>query len=239
MRVPLLWRLAPSVLFRFPRSAAAVAFSAGIVVLATILGPLFLESSERAAMHGEMRRTGRWEAGLQILWRPFGPATTPEARRRLLRLGREGLRALDERMAGVPGVGPATVTFLGGQITASGRAGEAFVRLAHRTGDRENVAVVRHGGDGVWIADVTADALGVEPGDSIELETGGRKVGVRVGAIYRFLPEDEPREYWTPLRDFVYKVPSADTYPPPFVLASPELVTSTDIATQVRWNVPL
>ncbi|HEX2196136.1 MAG TPA: hypothetical protein VHJ76_04345, partial [Actinomycetota bacterium] len=116
---------------------------------------------------------------------------------------------------------------------------DAFVRLAHRTGDRENVAVVRHGGDGVWIADVTADALGVEPGDSIELETGGRKVGARVGAIYRFLPADEPREYWTPLRDFVYKKPSADTYPPPFVLASPEFVTSTDIATQVRWNVPL
>ena len=48
MSPPLLWRLAPGVLFRFPRSAAAVAFSAGVVVLATILGPLFLASSERA-----------------------------------------------------------------------------------------------------------------------------------------------------------------------------------------------
>ncbi|HEX2057558.1 MAG TPA: hypothetical protein VHI71_04235 [Actinomycetota bacterium] len=240
MKAPLLWRLAPGVLLRFPRSAAAIAFAAGVVVLATILGPVFLESSERAAMAGEMERTGRWEAGLQIVWRPFEYATTPEARARLLRLGQEGLRALHERMEDVPGVGPATVTFLGGQITAAGEEGNAFVRLAHRTHDRENVRVL-DGGDeeGVWIADVSAEAMGVEPGDSIDLVTGGARVEVPVGAIYRFLPDDEPREFWTPLRDFVYKLPSADTYPPPLVLADAELVTSTDIATQVRWNVPL
>jgi putative ABC transport system permease protein len=239
MRVPLLWRLAPGVLFRFPRSAAAVAFSAGVVVLATILGPLFLASSERASLQAEMERNGRWRAGLQIVWQPFRYGVTDEEQERLRRLGDEGARLLTERTAGVPGIAPAVVTFLGGHLRASTEAGTAFVRLVHRTGARDNVTVLDRGGPGVWIADFTADALDVEPGDMISLRAFGRVVRPRVGGIYRFLPEDEPRPYWSLLSDFVDKQPEADTIQPPFVLAGAGFVTRTDLGTQLRWELPL
>ena len=240
MKAPLLWRLAPATLLRFPRSAAAVGFSAAVVVLATILGPLFLSSSERASLQLGMEQSGPWEAGLQIIWRPFDYPDTPTEKERQLRLAGEGRRLLTDQAAEVPGLGDATVTLLGGQSSAETSKGSTFVRLVHRTNALDNVTVVESGGEGVWVADVTADTLGVEPGETIRLTTpvgGGHRV--RVAGIYELLRDDEPRPYWGPLTDFIYKVPGADAIPPPFVLAHAEYVMSADPSAQVRWNLPL
>lgn len=226
-------------LFRFPRSAAAVGFSAAVVVLATILGPLFLASSERASLRAGMELSGPWEAGLQIVWRAFDyPATAAEKEQRL-ELAEEGRRLLAERVEGVPGLGVPTMTLLGGDssITSSGR--EAFVRVVHRTRAYDNVSVVEEGGDGVWLADITAQALRVEPGDEVTLTTPGGVYRARVGTIYENLRDDEPREFWSPLTDFIYKLPSADTPPSPFVLVDPDVAMAADRSVQIRWNVPL
>lgn len=239
MRAPLLWRLAPGTLFRFPRSAAAVAFSAGVVVLATILGPLFLASSERASLQAGMDWSGAWEAGLQIVWRAYDYPDTVEEKERHLDLAETGRRLLTERAAEVPGLAPATATLLGGQSRAETKGGGAFVRMLHRTHAYDNVTVVERGGDGVWIADVTAEALRVEPGDEIELTTPVGRGTARVGAVYEFLRDDEPRPYWSPLTDYIYKTPGADTVPPPFVLADPDVVMKLDRTAQIRWNLPL
>lgn len=241
MRVPLLWRLAPTVLFRFPRSAAAIAFSAGVVVLATILGPLFLSSSERASVQAGMDHSGLWDAGLQIIWRHFEYPDTDREKDAYLRLADEGRRLLTERAEAAEGLGAATVTLLGGESRAVAPDGSAYVRVAHRTGAFENVTVVEEGGDGVWIADLTADELGVGPGDSIEVTTQvGETHELTVGAVYEALRDDEPRPYWSPLTDFIYKQPEADAIPPPFVLTdAPEVALDVDRSAQIRWNVPL
>lgn len=239
MRVPLLWRLAPGGLFRFPRSAAAVTFSAAVVVLAAILGPLFLGSSERASIQGELERRGRWQAGLQIVWRTFTHATTDEAREQLLQTGRVGRRFFVERTDGVPGIDPAAVSFVGGEAHAEGSRGTALVRLVHRSGWADNVTVVERGGAGVWIPDVTAEALGAGPGDEISIATESDTVTARVGGIYRFLPEEERRDFWSPLEDVLYKNASDDGFPPAFVLSPPGFVTGSDAFTQVRWDIPL
>lgn len=240
MRASLLWRLAPGVLFRFPRSAAAVAFSAGVVVLATILGPLFLTSSERASLQAGMDQSGPWEAGLQIIWRSYEYPDSPDEKDRYLLLAQEGRRLLTEHAVATPGLDPATVTLLGGPSTASVARDETFVRLAHRTSAFDNVAVVERGGEGVWIADLTAESLGIGPGDTIEVTTQlGERARVRVGAVYRNLRDDEPRPYWAPLTDFIYKQPEADTPPPPLVLTDARTLVDVDRTAQIRWNVPL
>ena len=250
MRVPLLWRLAPGALLRFPRSAAAVAFSAGVVVLATILGPLFLGSSERASIQGELERRGRWEAGLQIRWQSFTHAPTKEAREQMLLLGDEGRKFLDEGVEDVTGAGAATTTFVGSEGQAQSATGTERVRLLHRTAWEDNVTVVEEGpprrdsrigggGKGVWIADVTAEALGARVGDEIVIETEADRVTARVGGIYRFLPDEPQRDYWAPLEDILYKTTSSDFHPPAFVLTSGRFVTSSDSFTQVRWDIPL
>jgi putative ABC transport system permease protein len=236
---PLLWRLAPGVLFRFPRSAAAVAFSAGVVVLATILGPLFLSSSERASLQAGMDQSGPWEAGLQIVWRAYDYPDGAREEQRHLELADEGRRLLTERADGMPGMGPATVTLLGGEASVSSSSGrEAPARVVHRTLAYENVTVVEEGGPGVWLADITADSLRVEPGDEIMLRTPTGVQEARVGTIYRNI-RDDPREFWSTLTDFIYKQPEADAPPAPFVLADPGFVIAADRTAQIRWNVPL
>lgn len=240
MKPGLLWRLAPRVLFRFPRSAAAVAFSAAIVVLATILGPLFLSSSESASLRAGMDQSGRWEAGLQIVWRDFEYPDTAEEEATYLELARAGLSALSERAEAEPSLGAPTMTLLGGEGTAATEADTALVRLVHRTDAYENVTIVegQPGDDGVWIADVTARALEIGPGDSFELTTPTGRTTARVAGVYGFL-RDERREFWSPLTDFIYKAPEADVPPPPFVLADPDFVVAQDASAQIRWNVPV
>lgn len=239
MRLPLLWRLAPGVLFRFPRSAAAVGFSAGVAVLATILGPLFLASSERAALQTGMDQSGRWEAGLQIVWRAYDYPDTPAEKERHIQLAQEGRRLLAERAAATPGLAPPTMTLLGGDGIATSGDRESPVRVLHRTDALENVAVVEEGGDGVWIADLTAKSLRVGPGEAIDLRTPGGRYRATVGTIYRNLRDDRPREFWSTLTDFVYKQPEADAPPPPFVLVDPATAIAADRSAQIRWNVPL
>jgi putative ABC transport system permease protein len=238
VNVPLLWRIAPRVLFRFPRSAAAVAFGAGVLVLATILGPLFLSSSERASLAAGFDLSGRWEAGLQVIWRAYAYPGRPAEEERNLRLAAEGRRLLAERVAGVSGLGSPTATLLGGEGRAVSEAGDAAVRLVHRTEAYENVTVVERGGPGVWLADVTAAALDVGPGDTIRLTTPGGITRARVGTVYENL-RDDPRDFWATLTDFIYKAPDSDTPPPPFVLAGDRFVMDADRTAQIRWNLPL
>ena len=239
MKPPLLWRLAPRVLFRFPRSAAAVAFSAGVVVLATILGPLFLSSSERASLQTGLDQSGPWEAGLQIVWRGYDYPDSAREEQRHLELADEGRQLLSERVDGVPGLSRPSLTLLGGEASATSSSGrEAPVRVVHRTFAYENVSVVRQGGRGVWMADITAESLRVEPGDEITLRTPTGVSEARVGTIYRNL-RDDPREFWSTLTDFIYKQPEADAPPAPFVLADPGAVITADRTAQIRWNVPL
>ncbi|MDQ3958221.1 MAG: hypothetical protein M3273_07875, partial [Actinomycetota bacterium] len=240
MRIPLLWRLAPATLLRFPRSAAAVAFSAAVVVVASVMGPLFLDSSERASLEAELERTGRWRAGMQILHRPVQVAAAFEEQVRLRRLGNEVQRLLEARVEGVEGLGSPVTTFLGPFAVARSGDETSTVRMISRTDALANVTVVDSAGEGVWIADVTADALGVGAGDRISIGSGE---SFRVGGVYRALAEDRPRAYWDPLGDFIFKQTSADAIPPPFLIGSGdayvELLARLDPSMQVRWQVPL
>lgn len=249
MRIPLLWRLAPATLLRFPRSAAAVAFSAAVLVMATVLGPLFLESSQGASLGAELQRVGRFSAGIQIVHLPLSLPSTLAEKERVADLGNAVREILEDRIEPLRHVlGHPLTTQIGALTVASSDEGTSTVRLLARTDALANVTPVegdpgRDPGDGVWIADATAEALGLGPGDTVALSSGRRRVELAVAGVYRFLPRDTPRAYWTPLEDFIYKTTSDDTFPAAFLIgegdAFVDLMTSLNPSTQTRWEIPL
>lgn len=237
------WRLVPRLVWRFRRLFLTVMIAAALLGAASSVAPLFLESSERQALEQEFERRSRFGLGLQIVYTPPLPRDDPAPTEELHRLGIEFRSELQRRLRDV-GVGQPIVTFLGSESVARTGREELSVRLIHRTGALKNVTrLTGVNGPGVWISDVTARDLSLGTGDPLTLSGDGGETRTTVAGIYRFLPRDRPRGFWTPLSDFIDRGVSAFTYPPPFVIASRSehqaLLAELNDPGQLRWEVPL
>jgi len=246
MRLDPVWRKAPVVLLRFPQILVAVALGALLLGIASSAGPAFLSSSAGASLTEEIARAGRYGVGLRIarseaFWRRDSHG------RSVARMTSVRSRLLDRELERFPHVGDRILTLMGSFVTI-GRVGEhtpADTRLVARTDALQHVALrSRSDAEGVFVADVTAEELGIDAGDSVELRLGGRLVTVAVAGIYKALALDRPRPYWSPLGDVVHRSsPSDDTLPPPLTIVPSGLFY--DITARlydeglVRWDYPL
>lgn len=231
-----LWRKTLGMLIRFPSLLATVLVVTAITAVTAVAGPAFLSSTERGSLSQGIDQAGRWTAGLRIVYptlvfdhrstavlpnqQDFQSESAAEAVARYYAFIDRMMPALADRMRDVEFVHGPEMTLGGNALDATGPEGDATVRVIHRTDAFQNVTLLEGGGnDGVWLADVTAENLGVEVGDRVRLQGENGRMRVPVAAIYRYLPDEEPTDYWNPLGAFIYRAPDAFTDPPAFVLA--------------------
>ena len=234
-----LWRKTLGMLIRFPSLLLTVVAVAAITAITAVAGPAFLESTERGSISSGVEQAGRWTAGLRVTYSTLifdrrstrvgagqdeiDPSAPNEAVDDFYAFIDRMMPALEARMRDVDFIDGPELTLSGNPLDASGPDGDATLRLLHRADALDNVTMLKGGGnDGVWIADVTANALGLELGEDITLEGQAGKATTRIAGIYRYLPDEEPREYWTPVSAFIYRTPDQFTDPPALVLAGRE-----------------
>jgi hypothetical protein len=239
----MLWRLVPRLVWRFRRLLSTAMVAAALLGAASSVAPLFLESSERQALEQEFERRSRFGLALQFLYTPSFSRDDPTPGGGLHRLGTQFRDELQRRLHDV-GVGRPIVTFLASESVAKRGRAQVSVRLIHRTGALRNVTELADTHrPGVWISDVTARDLALEAGDRFTLSGEDGKARTTVAGIYRFLPRDPPRDFWTPLSDFIDRRVSGFTFPPSFVIASRSqhlaLLNKLNDPGQLRWEVPL
>jgi putative ABC transport system permease protein len=123
-------------------------------------------------------------------------------------------------------VRPPLLTTETSAVYVSGPHGTSDVRLMARTGALAHVRVLQQsGGDGVWIPDITAHAIGARPGDM--LRVGGATFGaansveLRVRGIYRALAHSPESDYWSNLFQEIYPECLDCDVPTPYLLMSP------------------
>lgn len=230
-----LWRKTLGMLFRFPSLLLTVVVVAAITAVTAVAGPAFLASTERGSLSSGIDQAGRWTSGLRLLYPTYmfsnlasrgvnGEAGNAEsaqaAAESLYAFVDRMMPALAERMSGVDHIRGPELTIAGNPLDAAGPEGDATLRLLHRTGALANVTKLEGaGGAGVWLADVTAANLGLEVGDRFSLRSEDGDATTRVAGIYRYLPDEEPREFWSPLSVFIYRAPDAFTDPPALIFA--------------------
>jgi putative ABC transport system permease protein len=225
-----LWANAPFVLLRFPGLFLALLAGALLLALSTAAYPLFISSiaSELVSARVADPSTTRYGAG--IVYRDIAlplSGSVPGDRSMPLYQG------LQDRFSGRSSenslLGPATSSMLGPTIavTTASRADQQFEGRIFSAQDV--FAYVRklagEPGDGVWLADLTANDLQVTVGDTIELQFAQHPpVHVRVDGIYRSLISQPRTGYWHEWDADIY--PSCPNrfecpVPPPFVVVDP------------------
>jgi len=217
-----LWRASPFLLFRYRALFAAIGIGALLLALAMAAYPLFTSASASQLFRTAVDRPSitRYAAGMTFTFRdlPLAPVEVERG----LRFPEVG--ALDEPFrelaAGSPILGEPIQAILGDDLEVSlpgGRKTEVG-RLFSGTGALEQVdAVAGSDGDGVWLPDLVANHLGVEPGDTIELRDvdGGPPASVGVDGVYRAFYLD-PEGYWFPWsNEFRLTCLNCDLPPPP------------------------
>jgi len=197
-------RMSPFLLFRYRALFAAIGIGALLLALAMAAYPLFTSASASQLFRTAVDRPSitRYAAGMTFTFRdlPLAPVEVERG----LRFPEVG--ALDEPFrelaAGSPILGEPIQAVLGDDLEVSlpgGRKTQAG-RLFGGTGALEHVdAMAGSDGDGVWLPDLVANDLGVEPGDTIELRDvdGGRSASVGVDGVYRAFYLN-PEGYWFP-----------------------------------------
>lgn len=239
-----LWRKAPMVLLlRFRPLFVGVVLGAIVLAAAATSGPAFIASSERASVQNELERASRWTAGLHLSHpaSTFGPLPPPGLLRRLGEGGGELIRSVARDIEGLDEM---VTTYYGSPSTLASDADDVQVRMIQRSGALGHIEMLeRSEGEGLIIADETARQLEVGLGDDLVLEGGRARTRVRITGVYRFLPLDRVRRYWTPYSDSIYRESDADIYPPAFVFASPgyffELADRIGDYNDVHWELPL
>lgn len=155
------------------------------------------------------------------------------------------------RIASEPLLGPTTESVLGPavSVSAGGRTASAGSRLFAATDAMRHVRIVEtDGGPGVWISQLTADDIGVGPGDSVALSFEGRPpVDVPVSTVYRSLYTEPRAPYWYRWQFDIYKrcrYGEDCEPPPPFILVrEPQLIAlSKELGSRdatFAWEAPV
>lgn len=251
-RAAILWAKAPLLLRHFPQILGITILSAAILSIATSSGGTFLKASETASLRTEIGDVTKWGAGLRARYRSgFNPSFVgledeSTSARELKGIETAVKEAIADEIEDVPYLGRISTTLLGAISRVSGGEVETEVRLLHRDGALDNVEVIAQAGDpndGVWLADVTAEQIGVKPGDQISVSAATEEGTAHVAGVYRFLPRDEPRDYWQSFADLIYKGTDDFTYPPPFVIVPGReyyaLAAGLGDLPDIRWEAPL
>lgn len=221
MRV--LWRKAPLMLLRFPALLVAIVAVSAITALTSVAGPTFVESAEVGSLREGLRDATRWTAGSRLTQATYFFLELPAERRteRYFAFVDRMKAALSERVSQIEGISRPSVSLTGSELVASSPRGEVRARLVSRDTALSHVTRLQgKGSDGVWIADVTAEALGLGVGDRITLTSPEGRGEARVAGLYRYLPHDRPFAYWTPLGEDIYRAPGDFVDPPVFILAT-------------------
>jgi putative ABC transport system permease protein len=137
------------------------------------------------------------------------------------------------------------LTARGDTVTLRAGGDEEEVRIVTRTGALDQVDRLDEGtGQGVWLADYTAERLGVEVGDRVRLVDPDARTTALVAGIYGDLLTRPRTPFWAPLDQFIYPAAGADTRPPAFMLMDfdqyvaleDELLDNQDV---ISWEFPL
>lgn len=196
-------------LLRYPGSFLAVFGAAAILSTVTAAGPTFLSSTSAATLHRLVERDAEFQLPTVAIGADSSVAADVITYRTTL---------LERELE--PLLGDPIVTARGdGVIASAGKGRKQPVRIVTRTGFLEHVERVQGTGPGgIWLADVTARKLKVEPGDQFEVRAAFTRASVTVQGVYRDLLPAPRDPYWSPLAQFIYATPGADTRPPPLML---------------------
>jgi putative ABC transport system permease protein len=249
----LLWRKAPLLVFRWPLIAAALAAGAAILALSTLMGPLFISSAGTGALERELAGVARANAGLVVTQNNFfgrNPIFDPQTQRveesvsgyELLTAKTHALTNAVKR-TGRMGAPDAIVIGTRALASVAGGAPQVQVQPIAREGAEEHVEILQEvSGPGVLVAQTTARALDLEPGDEIELLVE-RQTATRVRGVYRDLIEAPMTEYWRTLRRLIYPAELGAGAPPPPMIAGTRMmlalgghVRDTGV---FRWEIPI
>ncbi|MGZ8593918.1 MAG: hypothetical protein ACXWYC_11530, partial [Actinomycetota bacterium] len=192
----------------FPGVFAAVFGAATILGVVTAAGAPFVSSTASATL----QRTIEGDAAFRL------PTLTVAADSSISGDLIDYRTGLLERELG-PVLGAPIVTARGDTVTVSADGNVQPVRIVTRTGALDHVERIEGAdGEGVWLADVTATALGVGPGDRIQVGGVIGSTEVAVAGVYHDLMTRPRTPFWAPLDDFIYPPAGANTRPPAFML---------------------
>jgi putative ABC transport system permease protein len=223
----------PFRLLHFPGVGLAAIVAALILALATTSTRLFIASTGEAVLRQQFDAT------------PTNPPLSVSTFYSYVNPG--SLDASDDALRNivshdVPGLGPGVFTVLAGPVDVLGPGGAAHVQPASRTGFADHVhSLERAPGDGVWLSDTTARAVGVHAGDTVMVRNGSRPTRpARVTGIYRDLAKEPPAPYWGTLFPNIYPNPVEETEPPPLMLATPPTLGAlgerTSMVARLEWD---
>lgn len=236
------WLRAPLLLLRFPGLLLAIGSALIILSVAGAASPLFLSSAGNATLQDGIAATCPWDVALThqshapiagealssgFLDRPAGDALTKI---------REAEALMSRVDKGVDHLGPPQLQIVGITIqvaSATASAQPRMVRLYARPGAFSHVqTVAAAGGEGVWLPQSAATALGVRPGASVRLTNvlgnGTHSTKTRVAAVYRDLVTLPRARFWCGQDHLIYPLSVFDQRPPPppFVISDEATVLS-------------
>jgi putative ABC transport system permease protein len=251
--VGLLWRKAPLLVFRWPLIAAALGAGAAILALSTLMGPMFISSAGTGALERELAGVARANAGFVVSQNNFfgrNAVFDPQTQRphefvSSYELLSRKTRALTSALERSDRMGAPDAIVIGTRALASvpGGGTQVQVQPIARAEADEHVEVLQEvSGPGVLVAQTTARALDLEPGDELRLSVEQRAT-TRVRGVYRDLIEAPVTEYWRTLRRLIYPAELGAGPPAPPMIGTTK--TILDLGGQMRdtgqfrWEVPI
>ncbi len=199
------WRRAPLRLLHSASLLWAVVVAAIVLGIAGGSRPLFVSSAASAAINSDITHGCAFDVGMRV--QRQASTKTPGPPRVVgepippVELA-AGTNALNEAVAGLPGLAPVVVTLFGGtaQIRGADDAKTSQVQLLSRTGARQHLQVVHEvAAPGIWLPDSTARAIGVAAGEHITLEVNLVPTPLTVHAVFRDLTEVRRDRSWCSL----------------------------------------
>ncbi|HYG71476.1 MAG TPA: hypothetical protein VEC15_04215 [Actinomycetota bacterium] len=251
-RIDPVWRHAPSVLLRYRGLFVAVAVGGALLALAAAAYPLFLSATTSSLVRAAIERESITPFGAGLTYRftnlPFEP--TILAPGRVSGEPEEMDRAFARLAAGNDILGEPVRTILTPtvEVSTGDSAEDRDARLFAGTEVLEHVEILRGDGEGVWMPDLIADALGLHVGDTATLtDQRGPSAEVTVGGIYRAVytvytaPSDG---YWLPWYDeFAIECPDCAPPPQPILASRAEVLRLSDELRHrdatFSWNAPV
>ena len=245
-----MWSRAPLILTRYPRQLVALAVGALLLVVAGASYPLFISAVSSSLVRSEIREplVGPYRAGVTYKSTNLGFDEQVPGGDPVYRVRDERFRSLtaDGGVLGEPVLsiaGPEVIVEAAGtDVVADGRlfAGEDALQHVDALGEDAP-------GD-AWIPDLIAEAVGVEPGETITLRNEDRTTDLTVAGVYRALYPLPRRSYWLQWTDEVYPTCPAPCPDPPVppqpILVSEDALVSAAAALGVErasfgWQAPL
>jgi putative ABC transport system permease protein len=244
LRLWLVWLRTPVRLAQFPGVAVAVVASAVVLAGTGAASRLFLASTGEAAFHRayDPHREIMAFKGYQPLSDPSNGQSLGSEESDINQLIPSIIHGLAPHRLQVVGV---SAVLHGGRRHAS-PAGGYDVQLGYGTGFTAHIHPVARApgpagqgeGQGIWVPDTTARALGLRVGDRIELTSGVSGATTEIAGIYRDMREDVPDPFWAPLGELIYTAQAQgiaeDTKlpPPPLLLANLPLLVHLAVQLQ-------